>query len=101
VDYVALLKFNSSSSAAERDAALVRRASWTYPAGMNVIAEYWPMSSQVQVVTIFATDSPALIMELELEWSDVFEVDVSPAVSAEQGLQFGAEMLGRLTRFQS
>jgi hypothetical protein len=100
VDYVALLSFRPSVPAAERDAALMRRAAWTYPKGVRVIAEYWPMSSSVQVVTIFSTDDFAPVMETVLQWSDVFDIDVSPAISAEEGLQVGAEVIGRLPRLQ-
>jgi len=58
------------------------------------------MSSDVQVVSIFSTDDVAPILEFELEWSDVFDIDVSPALSSDDGLRIGAELLGRLTRFQ-
>ncbi len=100
VDYVALLKFRSSVSAAERDGALMRRAAWQYPKGVRVIAEYWPLSSAVTVVTIFAADSFEQVMELELEWSDVFDIDVHPAVAADEGLRIGADVVGRLARLQ-
>jgi hypothetical protein len=100
MDYVALLRFRSSVSSAERDAALARRATWQYPAGVTVVAEYWPVSGDVQVVSIFSTDNFAPIFEFELEWSDVFDIDVSPAVSAEDGLRIGAEVFGRLNRLQ-
>jgi len=100
MDYVALLRFRSSVSGGDRDAALARRGAWKYPAGIQVKAEYWPMSSDVQVVSIFSTENVAAIMEFELEWGDVFDIDVSPAVSAEEGLQIGAEAFGRLTRLQ-
>ena len=50
MDFVVLLKFRSSVSAAEADAGLGRRAAWKYPEGVQVIAEYWPLSSAVQVV---------------------------------------------------
>jgi hypothetical protein len=98
MDYVALLRFRSSVSSADRDAALGRRAGWQYPAGVRVIAEYWPMTSQVTVVSIFNTDDVAAAMEFQLEWSDVFEIDVSPAVSAQDGLRIGAQAMGRLNR---
>ena len=88
-------------TAAERDAALMRRASWEYPAGLQVIAEYWPMAADVQVVAIFSTDDIAAIWELESEWSDVFDVDVSPAVSAVDGLRIGPDVFGRLRRLQA
>ena len=100
MDYVAILRFRQSVSGAERDAALVRRATWQYPAGVSVIAEYWPMSADIQVVSIFSTDDVATIMEFQFEWSDVFDIDVSPALSAEDGLRIGADVLGRLSRLK-
>ena len=100
MDYVALLRYRSSASSEERDAALVRRTAWKYPAGVTVIAEHWLMSSDVAVVTIFSTDDVTAIMEVEFEWSDVFDIDVSPAVSAEDGLRLGPEVFGRLARLQ-
>jgi len=100
MDYVALLTFRSSTSGADRDGALVRRAAWQYPEGITVIAEYWPMTDGPQVVVIFSTDDPAAIMQLELEWSDVFDVAIAPALSAEAGLAVGVEVFARLTRLQ-
>ena len=100
MDYVALLKFRSSVPIAERDAALMRRASWQYPKGIRVIAEYWPVSSEVTVVSIFAADSFEQLMELELEWSDVFDIDIHPAVAADEGLRIGPDVVGRLARLQ-
>jgi Protein of unknown function (DUF3303) len=100
VDYVAFIRFRPSVSAAERDAALQRRASWQYPDGVKLIAEYWPMSADIQVVSVFSTENFAGVMELTLEWNDVFDVSVHPAVSAEEGLQTGAQVYGRLQRLQ-
>jgi hypothetical protein len=100
VDYVALLSFRSSLSAAERDGALMRRVAWQYPEGIRPIAEYWPVASAVQVVTIFSADSFDKVMELFFEWNDVFDIDIHPAVSAEEGLRIGPEVFGRLPRMQ-
>ncbi len=100
MDYVALLRFRASVPAAERDGALMRRATWKYPDGIRVIAEYWPISSSATVVTIFSTDSPDALLEVELEWGDVFDIDVYPAVSAEDGLRIGPDVFGRLARMQ-
>ncbi|MFI5053926.1 MAG: DUF3303 domain-containing protein, partial [Acidimicrobiia bacterium] len=96
MDYVARLTFRSSVSGTERDAALMRRAAWEYPAGIRVIAEYWPMAGDLQVVAIFSADDVAAIWELEAEWNDVFDIDISPAVSAEVGLRIGPDVFGRL-----
>jgi len=100
MDYVALLRYRSSVAAAERDAALLRRTTWEYPDGIQVIAEYWPMSGDVQVISIISTDSVSALLELEFEWSDVFDIDISPAVSAEEGLRIGPEVFARLRRLQ-
>ena len=100
MDFVALLKFRSSLSAAEADAGLGRRAAWKYPEGIQVIAEYWPLSSAVQVVSILAAESIEKIMEVVFEWNDIFDIDVYPAVSAEEGLRIGPEVFARLPRMQ-
>jgi hypothetical protein len=101
MDYVALLRFRASVPSAERDKALARRDTWQYPAGVTLIAEYWPALSDVTVVSIFSTDSFDSIFEFELEWSDAFDIDISPAVSADDGLRIGADVFGRLKRLQS
>ena len=100
MDFVVLLKFRSSLSAADADAALGRRAAWKYPDGIKVIAEYWPLSSAVQVVSILSSESIEKIMEIFFEWDDVFDIDVYPAVSAEEGLRIGPEVFARLPRMQ-
>jgi hypothetical protein len=100
MEFVALLRFRSSVSAADRDAALMRRASWQYPEGVKPIAEYWPISGDQQVVTIFAAESVEPIMEVEFQWNDVFDVTVYPAVSAEEGLRIGPDLFSRLPRMQ-
>lgn len=100
MEFVALLRFRPSVPAAERDAALMRRAAWQYPDGLKVIAEYWPMSGEYQVVAVFSAETIAPLMELDSEWNDVFDLTVTPALSAEEGLRVGPEVFGRLQRMQ-
>jgi hypothetical protein len=100
MDYVGRLTFRAAVGSGERDAALMRRATWDYPSGVRVIAEYWPMAADVQVITIFSADDISAVWELVAEWEDVFDVDVSPAISAEDGLKVGPEVFGRLRRLQ-
>ena len=100
MDYVALLTFRSTVSGAERDGALLRRAGWEYPAGLEVTAEWWPMTDAPHVVVLFSTDDPGAIMELDFEWNDVFDMKIAPALRADQGLALGAEVFGRLNRMQ-
>ena len=101
MEFVALLRFRPAVPAAVRDAALQRRAGWQYPDGVKVIAEYWPMSGDYQVVTVFSADSIAPIMEIEFEWDDVFDMTVTPAISADEGLRIGPEVFGRIPRMQA
>jgi hypothetical protein len=100
VEYVAFLKFRQGVTAMDRDAALLRRASWQYPEGVKVITENWPLSAEYQVVTVFSADEFAPIMEIVFEWNDVFDISVHPAVSADEGLRIGPEVFGRLQRMQ-
>ena len=79
----------------------MRRAAWNYPSGIRVVAEYWPMAADLQVVTIFSADDIAAVWELVSEWEDVFDIDISPAISAEDGLKVGPEVFGRLSRLQT
>jgi hypothetical protein len=101
MDFVALLRFRPSVPAAERDAALMRRAGWQYPDGLKVIAEYWPLSGEYQVVTVFSAETIAPLMEIEFEWDDVFDMTVTPAVSADEGLRIGPEVFARIPRMQA
>jgi hypothetical protein len=101
MEFVALLKFRPSVPAAERDAALMRRAGWQYPDGLKVIAEYWPLSGEYQMITVFSAESVAPLMEVEFEWDDVFDMTVTPAVSADEGLLIGPEIFGRIPRMQT
>jgi hypothetical protein len=78
----------------------MRRAEYRYPEGLRVIAEYWPVSAEYQVIAVFSAESIAPVMEIKFEWNDVFEVSVFPAVSAEEGLHVGPEVFGRLPRMK-
>jgi hypothetical protein len=100
MDYIAFLTFRSSVTGAERDGGLMRRAAWQYPDGIDVIAEYWPMAAAPQVVSIFSTNDPAALMQLELEWNDIFDIQIHPALSADDGLKIGPDVFGRLARVQ-
>ena len=100
MEFVAFLRFRPSVAPAERDAAMARRAAWQYPDGVKVVAEYWPMSAEYQVVTVFSAETIAPVMDVVFEWNDVFDISVSPAVSGEEGLRIGPEVFGRLQRMQ-
>ncbi|HXF60210.1 MAG TPA: DUF3303 family protein [Caldilineaceae bacterium] len=66
----------------------VRRASWHYPEGMHVVAEYWLQTPDPKVVMVIEADSMAPIMAAIQDWEDLFEIRVFPAVTAEEGLKY-------------
>mgnify|MGYP006263587311 CR=1 FL=1 len=52
MQYVILLDWRTEATSDERDGALIRRAEWSYPDGLNVIAESWTAGSSPAVVVI-------------------------------------------------
>jgi hypothetical protein len=93
--YVMTLKWQQGLSREQRDGALMRRAGWNYPDGVKVHGEYWPSSETLAVVSAFETDDPAALMELSFTWGDVFQIEITPAVTAEDGLRIGPEVMAR------
>lgn len=93
--YVMTNSWQPGLSREERDEALMRRAGWDYPGGVQVIGEWWPASNDVAVVAVFEADSFEPIMEIGFTWGDKFLIDVKPAVSAEEGLRIGPGVLER------
>ena len=66
MQYVILLDWRTEATGEERDGALMRRAGWSYPDGLNVIAESWTASSSPAVVVIAEADDFAPLMELDM-----------------------------------
>ncbi|GEO17897.1 DUF3303 domain-containing protein [Microvirga aerophila] len=87
--FVVIAKAKAGSSGRER---VARRVSWEYPAGMRMVAEYWPMSTAAAVIAIAEADSVASIMKAVVDWDDVFDLTVMPAMTAEQGLELAKQM---------
>ena len=78
-----------SGTAKER---IARRAGWNYPDGIKVVGEWWLQTPHPAVVIICEADSIAPIMASVVDWDDVFNITVVPAVSAEEGLQLAQQM---------
>ncbi|MBV9049092.1 MAG: hypothetical protein JOY58_12525, partial [Solirubrobacterales bacterium] len=54
--YVWRASWKPGLSREQMDGALIRRASWSYPEGLNALAEYWLSGSSPVVISIFETD---------------------------------------------
>jgi Domain of unknown function (DUF3303) len=93
--FVMTLKWQPGLAREQRDGALQRRSQWNYPDGVNLIGEFWPSSENLAVVSAFETNDPAALMEIGFTWGDVFQIEVTPAVTAKDGLRLGPEAMGR------
>jgi hypothetical protein len=87
--FVVIAKAKAGSSGRER---VARRVSWEYPAGMRMVAEYWPMSTAAAVIAVAEADNVGSIMKAIVDWDDVFDLTVMPAMTAEQGLELAKQM---------
>jgi hypothetical protein len=81
--FVAQLEVKGGTS----EERFARRAEWQYPEGVNLIAEYWLQTDGVSVISIVETDDNDAIDAIVAQWGDVYNIKVSPAVTAEKGLQ--------------
>jgi hypothetical protein len=90
--------FNPHTTAEQRDAALGRRAEWSYPDGVEVISEHWSYGSSPLIYTVFETDDPKALWQLTADWNDVFDVRVVPVMTAEFGLAHGQEVFEKRPR---
>jgi hypothetical protein len=84
MNYVALMRFHSSLIEVDRHTALERRADTRYPDGVSILAEYWPIGGMFDVVSIISATKVTPVMELVAEWSQHFDINIRPAVAADE-----------------
>ncbi len=82
--FVVLLATHPGASFQEGGA---RRLQWQPPEGMNIVAEYWLETNAPRVVAIVEAESAAPFGTLRMEWGDLFDIEVFPAVTAEEGME--------------
>ena len=70
---------------------LPRRLEWKPPEGIKILAEYWLQEAPGRVVVISEAESAAPLMQINLQWGDLFDIEVIPAISAEEGLKLAAQ----------
>ncbi len=64
-----------------------RRLQWQYPEGVTPVAEYWLHSTDLTVFAVVEAESTEPLAAIRLAWDDIFEMDVFPVVTAEEGLE--------------
>ena len=94
--FVTLMTYKSHLTRQQIDEASQRRARWTYPPGLNLIAEYWVQGSP-QVITIFEADEIGPVLAANYTWADVFDINTHPALTVNDGLQ-ALQMTGVIKR---
>ncbi len=82
--FVLLLKTRPGSTFQEGGS---RRLQWQYPEGLNVLGEYWLETDAPRVVSIVEAENMAPFGAIRMQWGDLFDIDVFPAVTAEQGME--------------
>lgn len=95
MDYAVLLSFREGLTQEERDEALIQRAAWSYPDGLDVHAEYWLGAEDPAVIVLASAETFGPLFELSMKWADKFAITMHPAVSAEEGLKIGPEAMQR------
>jgi Domain of unknown function (DUF3303) len=64
-----------------------RRLQWQYPEGLNVVSEYWLETEAPRVVAVVESESMAPLGTIRMDWGDIFEIEVFPAVTGEEGME--------------
>ena len=88
--FVALLKPRGTNTFQE---GVARRLQWDYPQGVRVIGEYWLETEYPRVVSIMEAQSMEAVGQIRMAWNDMFEIEVFPAVTGEQGMEMARQAM--------
>ena len=93
--FVALLKTRGNNTFQE---GVARRMQWDYPEGVRVLGEYWLETESPRVVSVMEVDGMDAFGQIRMHWNDMFEIEVFPAVTGEQGMEMARQaMSGQAT----
>jgi hypothetical protein len=93
--FVALLKTRGHTTFQE---VVARRMQWDYPQGVRVLGEYWLETESPRVVSIMEADGMDAFGQIRMHWNEMFEIEVFPAVTGEQGMEMARQaMSGQAT----
>jgi len=88
--FVAVL---NNRGAATFQEGVARRMEWDYPEGANVLAEYWLESEAPSVIVVMEAESMDVFAQIRMDWGDVFEIEVFPALTGEQGMEMARQAM--------
>jgi hypothetical protein len=58
---------------------------------VRILGEYWLQEAPARVVVISEAESAAPLMLINLQWSDLFDIEIMPAITAEEGLKLAGQ----------
>ena len=70
---------------------MARRLEWKPPEGVKILGEYWLQEAPARVVVISEAASAAPLFLINLQWADLFDIEIMPAITAEEGLKLAAQ----------
>ena len=84
--FIALWNLKEGVDQARMAEMMGRRAELKFPPGMSLIAEYWSSKGSPAAISVFEASDAAALMINSVVWIDVFNVDIFPVVTFEEGL---------------
>lgn len=91
--FISILTAKPGLAPEQSQEGLRRRLQWTPPEGIKILGEYWLQGAPGRVIAISEASSPGPIMMVNAAWGDIFDIEVIPAVTAEEGLKLAEPML--------
>lgn len=73
--------------------SIARRAQWSHPSGLKLVAEYWLSTDTPKLISVAEADDYAAIIAANPQWDDVFSFTVVPACTAEEGLEIVKQLM--------
>ena len=88
--FVALLKNRAAGTFQE---GVARRMQWDYPEGANVLAEFWLETEAPRVIAVMEAENMDVFGQIRMDWGDMFEIEVFPALTGEQGMEMARQAM--------
>jgi len=63
------------------------------PGGANVLAEYWLETEAPRVIAVMEAESMEPFGQIRMDWNEMFEIEVFPVVTAEQGMEMARQAM--------
>ena len=89
--FVSIFTVKPNLSPEQVQQGLPRRLQWKPPEGVKILGEYWLQEVPARVVAISEADSPAPLFIVNQTWGDLFDIEVIPAMRAEEGLKLAEQ----------